>query len=83
MAELDRPVTLDQFGDVLTDRDLARLMRRSDAWPRQERWQAKRRGLAPNLPAAIPDNGWCVRYRKDAVIYWMQTGRRTTRQRAS
>lgn len=79
--DVGQPVTLDQFGDVLTDRDLARLMKRAERWPMNERCTAKRRGVAPDLPAEIPGVR-SYRYRKQDVAYWLQTGRRS-RQRAS
>jgi hypothetical protein len=72
----DAPVTLDQFGDVLTDLDLARLMHRPARWPVDERTRARRRGTSPDLPQEIPGLKRRIRYRKQDVAYWMQTGRR-------
>ena len=71
----DQPVTLDSFGDVLTDLDLARLMQRPLRWPSNTRHAARRRGVAPDLPLEVPGMR-PVRYRKQDVAYWLQTGRR-------
>ena len=72
----DQPVSLDQFGDVMTDQDLARLMQRTARWPEMERYRARRRGVAPDLPMEVPGLRTRYRYRKQDVAYWLQTGRR-------
>jgi len=69
------PVTLDQFGDVLTDRELAQLVQRSAFWPRDERMRARRIGVSPDLPREIPGLAQ-KRYRKADVAHWLATGRR-------
>jgi len=74
MSDERRPVTLDQMGDVLTDRDLAALMQRAASWPRWERDRAKAMGRAPYLPARIEDGRRDWRYRKVDVEYWLKTG---------
>jgi hypothetical protein len=63
---------------VLTGRDLCRLVRRSEQWLYQRRWTAKRRGLAPDLPAEVP--GDKNRYRKVDVAEWLATGRSSIRR---
>jgi len=73
------PVCLDDFGDTLTVADLCRLLQRSKAWIYRERWAAKRRGIAPDLPAALPADP--NRYRKVDVAEWMATGRSSARRR--
>jgi hypothetical protein len=69
-----RPVRLEDFGDVLTDRDLAALMQREPSWPRRERDRAKAMRRAPYLPARIEDGRRDVRYRKADVEFWLRTG---------
>ena len=76
MTDAATPVTLDDFGDVLTDHDLARLVQRHARWPLDERYRSRRRGVAPNLPQEVPGLGPPYRYRKQDVAYWLQTGRR-------
>lgn len=72
------PVTLESFGEVLTDGDLERLLQLPPRWAIQRRWEAKRRGEPPNLPEAIPGTGR-ARYTKDAVAVWLY-GRRGRRR---
>jgi len=69
----DRPaaVTLDSFGEVLTDVDLARLLRVSPQWPAQQRFQAKRRGRAPDLPECLRGLRQ-ARYHREAVAAWLR-----------
>ena len=69
-----RPVRLEDFGDVLSDRDLAALMQRPASWPRRERDRAKAMGRAPYLPARIEDGRRDVRYRRSDVEFWMKSG---------
>jgi len=71
---MNGPVHLEDFGDVLTDRDLCALMQRPASWPRRERDRAKAMNRAPYLPARIEDGRRDVRYRKDDVAFWMKTG---------
>jgi hypothetical protein len=68
------PVHLAQFGDVMTDRDLAALLQMSPSFARKRRELAARTGLAPNLPAAIPGMGKMHRYLKQDVERWLLTG---------
>ena len=71
------PVTLDALGDVLTDDELAALVRRSPQWPKKERWRARRLGCAPNLPRELSDVSERVhRYRKQDVAQWLANGSR-------
>ena len=65
------PVTLDSFGEVLTDVDLARLLRVSPQWPAQQRFQAKRRGRAPDLPECLRGLRQ-ARYHREAVAAWLR-----------
>jgi len=74
MSDAQRPVRLEEFGDVLTDRDLAALMQREPSWPRRERDRAKVMARAPYLPARIEDGRRDVRYRKVDVEFWLRTG---------
>lgn len=74
-APAGRPtVRLSDFGDVLTDQDLAALMQRAPSWPRRERDQATVQRRAPYLPARIEDGRASWRYRKVDVESWMRTG---------
>jgi len=74
MSHARQPVRLEDFGDVLTDRDLAALMQREPSWPRRERDRAKLMHRAPYLPARIEDGRRDCRYRKDDVEFWLRTG---------
>jgi hypothetical protein len=71
------PVRLSDFGDVLTDADLAALMQRPPSWPRRERDRARLEGRAPYLPARIDDAHRQPRYRRIDVESWMKTGSST------
>lgn len=79
-AEHAAPVCLDAFGDLLTDRDLERLIGASEHYARNARHYAKRRGVAPALPATVPGLRF-VRYRKVDVAEWLATGRGSARRR--
>jgi hypothetical protein len=69
-----RPVvTLDQFGTVLTDADLAALCGYAPSWPRRERDRAKALRLQPNLPTPMPQFRQ-PRYHRDVVARWLATG---------
>ena len=75
-------LTLNDFGDVLTDRELAQLLQRPTTWPRDERHRAERAGMSPNLPPELPgfDRKWGRhRYRKQDIAHWLQTGSRARR----
>jgi hypothetical protein len=74
MSDARPPVRLEDFGDVLTDRDLAALMQREPSWPRRERDRAKAMGRTPYLPARIDDGRRDARYRKLDVEFWLKTG---------
>jgi hypothetical protein len=67
-------VRLDQFGDVLDDRDLALLMKQAPSWARRQRDKAHALGVAPNLPAVIPGFEKRPRYRRCDVERWLATG---------
>ena len=76
MSDVRRPFRLEDFGDVLTDPDIAALMQRKPSWPRRERDRAKAMGRAPYLPARIEDGRRSPRYRKVDVELWLKTGSR-------
>jgi len=73
-APVRRPVRLDDFGDVMTDRDLVALMQWKPSTPRARRDKAKQARISPNLPARIDDRSRDVRYRKVDVEHWLKTG---------
>ena len=73
-SDTRRPVRLEDFGDVLSDADLAALMQRKPSWPRRERDRAKAMNRAPDLPARIEALRRSVRYRKVDVEFWLRTG---------
>jgi hypothetical protein len=69
-----QPVRLADLPDVLTDRDLCALLQVSPRWAEVQRRDAKKAGVAPNLPATIPGITH-PRYRREDVAYWLRTGR--------
>jgi hypothetical protein len=73
----NEPVTLAQFGDVMTDADLCLLCNKDPRWPGNERTRARLAGRAPYLPPEIDGMGpRAHRYRKVDVQHWLETGRR-------
>ena len=85
-AAARRRVTLDDFGDVLTDADVSALLQHGPQWVRKERNAAKALGVAPDLPAEIPvfernRSRYQHRYRKQDVASWLAG--RGSRRRAS
>jgi len=73
-TEARRPVHLEDFGDVLTDADLAALMQWKPSTPRARRDKARLARVSPNLPARIEDGSRQWRYRRVDVEFWMKTG---------
>lgn len=65
---------IEDLPDVLTDRDLCALLQVGPRWCEVQRREAKRAGVAPNLPATLPGMK-LPRYRKADVEFWMRTGR--------
>jgi hypothetical protein len=66
----EKPLTLADLGDVITDAQLAALMQRAPSWPRRERDRAKQYRVRPNLPE--PMVGFAhPRYTKRAVQKWL------------
>lgn len=82
-APAGRPAAarLEDFGDVLTDKDLAALLQVSPRWAEKQRADARRAGVAPNLPAALPQFARFPRYRKCDVEAWLRTGRSARAER--
>jgi hypothetical protein len=79
-----RRVTLDDFGDVLTDADLSLLLGFSPQWVTKERCRAKQARGIPDLPAeipAFPRQRIRHRFRKQDVASWLAG--RGSRRRAS
>jgi hypothetical protein len=70
-AAARRRVTLDDFGDVLTDADLCALLQFSPRWAETERSRAKSLGVAPELPAEVFSQRNRHRYRKTDVASWL------------
>lgn len=68
---MTRAPRLDDFGDVLTDRDLCALLQVSPRWAEVRRRDAK--FGAPDLPRRIPGCGR-PRYRREDVARWLETG---------
>lgn len=62
---------LEEYGDVLTDRDLGELLQRGPRYMERLHARERRTGVRCT-PIAIPGLGY--RYTKDAVRRWLQTG---------
>lgn len=67
----DKPLTLDQCGETLTDAQLAELLQLPASWPRRQRDKAKLYGVRPNLPEPMYGFKKPVRYTKRAVQKWL------------
>lgn len=75
-------VRLEDFGDVLSDVDLAALLQVSPRWPEVRRREARRLRVAPSLPPTIQGVRW-PRYRRVDVAAWLarESGQPTPKRR--